>query len=164
MHRSSTRSRLTVLFALLALLWTSRMSQAQAASADPAAVQQIMKADAGFAAAVASRNREQFLSFVAETTTFNGGAPGEVHGRDAVMKDWADFFNPDGPTLAWAPTHGEVIGAGDLGYTVGNATFTGKNAAGVTVERHSTYLTVWRKQRDGRWMVVFDTGSTLPAK
>lgn len=162
MDRSSRR-RLIVLLTLLALVLPVRPSQAQAPGVDPA-VQEIMRADAGFAAAVASRNREQFLSFVAETTTFNGGTPGEVHGRDAVMKDWADFFVPDGPTLSWAPTHGEVIGAGDLGYTVGNATFRGKSADGTMVERHSTYLTVWRKQRDGRWMVVFDTGSTLPPR
>jgi hypothetical protein len=34
---------------------------------------QIMKADADFAAAVAQRNRERFLSFLADVTTFNGG-------------------------------------------------------------------------------------------
>ncbi len=148
---------------LFALLWATPHPHAQAPSADPA-VQQIMKADADFASAVASRNRERFLSFIADTTTFNGGTPGEIHGRDAVMQEWAGFFALDGPTLTWAPTHGEVIGAGDLGYTVGTSTMKGKNAAGVMTERQGSYLTVWRKQRDGRWLVVFDTGSTLPPR
>ncbi len=158
LHR---RRSLTLACALSAVLWATPHPHAQAPSADPA-VQQIMKADADFAAAVASRNREQFLSFIADTTTFNGGTPGEIHGRDAVMQDWADFFTPDGPTLSWSPTHGEVIGAGDLGYTVGTSVSRGKNAAGAMTERHGSYLTVWRKQRDGTWRVVFDTGSTLP--
>ncbi len=163
MDRSSIWRRLTVFAALAGLLWPARPLYAQAPVTDPA-VQQIMKADADFADAVASRNRERFLSFIAETTTFNGGTPGEIHGRDAVLEEWADFFAPDGPTLSWMPTHGEVIGAGDLGYTVGTSTSRSKNAAGVVAERHGSYLTVWRKQRDGRWMVVFDTGSTLPPR
>lgn len=145
------------------LLCATARPGAQAPGVDPA-VQQIMKADADFAQSVASRNREQFLGFIAETTTFNGGTPGEIRGRDSVMRDWADFFAPDGPTLSWTPTHGEVIGAGDLGYTVGTSIFRAKNAAGVMTERHGSYLTVWRKQRDGRWQVVFDTGSTLPPR
>ena len=64
-----------------------------------AAASEIVKSDAGFAQSVADKNRERFLSFVAEATTFNGEIPRELHGRDAVMKGWADFFAPDGPTL-----------------------------------------------------------------
>jgi ketosteroid isomerase-like protein len=123
---------------------------------------QIMKADADFAQAVADKNRERFLSFLADVTTFNGGSQTELHGRDAVIKDWSDFFAPDGPTLSWTPTHGEVVGAGDLGYTTGRSLFRGKGPDGKMVERRGEYLTVWRKQRDGSWKVIFDTGSTLP--
>ena len=128
----------------------------------PAETAQILKADADFAKAVADRSRERFLSFIADVTTFNGGSPSEVRGRDAVMKDWSDFFDPDGPTLSWTPTRGEVVGAGDLGYTTGRSILRGKGPNGETVERHGEYLTVWRKQRDGTWKVIFDTGSTLP--
>ena len=45
-------------------------------------------------------------AFVADVTTFNGGSPSELHGRDAVMKECSDFFDPNGPTLSWTPTHG----------------------------------------------------------
>lgn len=122
-----------------------------------------MKADTDFARSVADRDRERFLSFLADTTTFNGGTPNELRGRDAVMKDWSDFFDPSGPSLSWTPLHGEVIGAGDIGYTVGRSTFRVKAADGST-ERQGEYLTVWRRQGKGTWKVVFDTGSTLPAR
>ncbi|MBS1819668.1 MAG: DUF4440 domain-containing protein [Acidobacteria bacterium] len=127
----------------------------------PAETAQIVQADRDFAASVAQRNRERFLSFIADATTFNGGTAGEVHGRDAVLKDWADFFNPDGPTLSWSPTHGDVVGAGDVGYTTGTAVLRGKGPNGAPIERHSEYVTVWRRQKDGSWKVVFDTGSAL---
>lgn len=122
-----------------------------------------MKADADFAQSVAQRNRERFLSFLADVTTFGGGAPDELRGRDAVMKGWSDFFEPNGPTLAWTPTRGDVIGAGDVGYTTGTALLKGRRPDGTPVERRSEYLTVWKKQTDGSWKVIFDTGSTLPA-
>jgi ketosteroid isomerase-like protein len=95
-------------------------------------------------------------------TTFNGGSQAELRGRDAVMKDWSDFFSPDGPTLSWTPTKGEVVGAGDLGYTTGRSIFRSKGPNGQVAERHGEYLTVWKKQRDGTWQVIFDTASTLP--
>ena len=127
-----------------------------------AAADQIVKSDAAFALSVAQKDRTKFLSFIAEVTTFNGGTANELRGRDAVMKAWADFFAPDGPTLTWTPTRGEVIGAGDVGYTTGRSVFRQKDASGKVAERRGQYLTVWRKQSDGSWKVVFDTGSTLP--
>lgn len=145
-----------LLVALPRLAW----AQSDAHSAETA---QIMKADADFAQSVAQRNREQFLSFIADVTTFNGGSASELHGRDAVMKEWADFFDPNGPTLSWTPSRGDVVGAGDLGYTTGRSLVRAKGPTGVVTERRGEYLTVWRKQRDGSWKVVFDTGSTLPA-
>jgi ketosteroid isomerase-like protein len=127
-----------------------------------AAADQIVKSDAAFAQSVADKNREKFLSFIADVTSFNGGTANELRGRDAVMKAWEDFFAPDGPTLTWTPIKGEVIGAGDVGYTTGRSVYRQKDANGKLVERRGQYLTVWRKQGDGSWKVVFDTGSTLP--
>jgi ketosteroid isomerase-like protein len=122
----------------------------------------IVKSDAQFAQSVAEKNREKFLSFIAEATTFNGGSPNELHGRDAVMKAWADFFAADGPTLSWTPLKGEVVGAGDVGYTTGRSVLRQKGADGKVTERRGQYITIWRKQPDGAWKVVFDTGSSLP--
>jgi ketosteroid isomerase-like protein len=126
------------------------------------AAAEIVKADAAFARSVADKNRDAFLSFLAEATTFGGGTPNELHGRDAVMKEWGEFFTADGPTLTWQPTKGEVIGAGDLGYTIGRSVFRRKAADGTVTERHGQYVTVWKKEADGSWKVIFDTGSTLP--
>jgi len=150
------------LVAVAGLLETVVPARAQS-STHAAEAALIMKADADFAQAVAGKDRERFLSFLADVTTFNGGSPSELHGRDAVMKEWNDFFTVDGPTLSWTPARGEVIGAGDLGYTTGQSLFRGKGQDGKMVERRGEYLTVWRKQRDGSWKVIFDTGSTLPA-
>jgi len=127
-----------------------------------AAAAAIMKADSDFNQSVADRNRERFLSLIADVTTFNGGTSDEIHGRGAVMKEWSRFFDKDGPTLTWKPTKAEVVGAGDVGYTTGTSVFRGRGPDGKPAERRGQYITVWRKQADGSWKVVFDTGSTLP--
>jgi ketosteroid isomerase-like protein len=56
--------------------------------------------------------------------------------------------------LAWDPIASGV--EGELGYTVGKATYT-PNKAGEPGWA-STYITIWRHQPDGRWKVLFDTG------
>ncbi len=58
--------------------------------------------------------------------------------------------------------HGEVSQAGDLGFTVGNAVFTGEREDGARILRYSKYLTVWKKQRDGSWRFVVDGGNDRP--
>lgn len=87
--------------------------------------------------------------------------PGEfITGPDAI----AQAFGPttDDSKLSWHPVTGEVARSGDLGFTVGNAVFTGKNLDGTPQVRYSKYLTVWRKQRDGSWRYVVDGGNARP--
>jgi ketosteroid isomerase-like protein len=133
---------------------------AQNAAQEAAAL--IMKADTELEQAVVARDAQRFLSFIAEITTFNGGAANEIHGRDAVMKTWAPFFEPNGPTLTWEPTKAEVLGGGDIGYSIGTSMYRGIGANKESVESRAEYIAVWRKQRDGSWKIVFDVASTLP--
>jgi ketosteroid isomerase-like protein len=87
--------------------------------------------------------------------------PGEfITGPDAISR----AFGPttDDSKLVWHPVTGEVARSGDLGFTVGNAVFTGKNLDGTPQVRYSKYLTVWKKQRDGTWRYVVDGGNARP--
>jgi ketosteroid isomerase-like protein len=87
--------------------------------------------------------------------------PGEfISGPHAI----SESFGPptEKNSLVWHPVHGEVAASGDLGFTVGNAVFTGYREDGAKIERYSKYLTVWKKQRDGGWRYVVDGGSSRP--
>ena len=95
----------------------------------------------------------------ADAQMFSG--PGEfISGPQAI----SDSFGPPTAksTLVWHPVHGEVAASGDLGFTVGNAVFTGEREDGAKIERFSKYLTVWKRQRDGTWRYVVDGGSDRP--
>jgi len=80
----------------------------------------------------------------------NGGrvlvGPQEI--GDNMLAAFASGF-----TLAWEPTRAEISRGGKLGYTWGryHSVFHG-------TARDGTYMTVWQKQPDGKWKVLFDTG------
>lgn len=90
-------------------------------------------------------------------------APGEfITGPVAIT---GSFGAPaPGSSLVWHPLHGEVSGSGDLGFTVGNAVFTGQREDGAAIQRYSKYLTVWKMQRDGTWRYVVDGGNARPGR
>jgi ketosteroid isomerase-like protein len=150
---------LLVLGTLAALGSASAIAQTSPEKATPERVAEaaMLKADRDFNRAVADRDVNRFLSFVAEDATFNTN-----RGREAVGKAWAPFFSADGPKISWAPTKAESLVAGDVGYTVGTWERRAKGPDGAVKVTHGQYLTVWQKQKDGSWQATYDTGSTAP--
>jgi hypothetical protein len=59
----------------------------------------------------------------------------------------------------WRPVAAGAAGSGDLGWTVGEATITPKDAA----PTHSKYLTIWSRQTDGTVRFLTDGGNGRPA-
>ncbi len=83
-----------------------------------------------------------------------------VIGREAIRKLFDGY--PDA-SLTWEPFKTEVGSGGDLGYTLGKWTFTaGTEQDGIPVG-YGFYVTIWKKQPDGNWKYVFDTGINAPA-
>lgn len=103
-----------------------------------------------FAKTMADRDFDAFLAFVSpEAVFFNGNEP--IRGRDAIGRAWAPFF--DGPTapFSWHPDVVEVLESGRLALSSGPVrTATGESAG--------RFNSIWRKEADGVWRVVFDKG------
>lgn len=77
---------------------------------------------------------------------------GKAAVREAIAKDFA------AGDLAW---HSNSAGtAGDLAYTSGAYQSKYKDASGKELVDKGKYLTVWKKQADGSWKVLFDTFNT----
>ena len=108
--------------------------------------------DTAWDAAVAARDEAAFLSRVAEDSVFAGGAL-QV-GRAAIREKWARYLAPGGPTLRWKPTDSGMAASGDLGWTVGEASFAWREKG--VAPSPGRYVTVWAKEGGGRWMAVLD--------
>jgi ketosteroid isomerase-like protein len=78
-----------------------------------------------------------------------------VYGPAAIGEAFA--ATPD-DHVSWVPRFGGVAESGDLGFTVGDASFILPD-----VSFYTKYLTVWQKQNTGAWKFVADFGSSRPA-
>lgn len=104
-----------------------------------------------FARTMADRDFEAFLGFVSpEAIFFDGNRP--LRGRDEIGGRWAAFFEGDTAPFSWHPDVVQVLDSGRLALTSGPVL----NAAGEEIGRFNS---VWRRDDDGRWRVVFDKGS-----
>ncbi|MEQ1564714.1 MAG: DUF4440 domain-containing protein [Myxococcota bacterium] len=63
-----------------------------------------------------------------------------------------------GGRLDWTPTSSALAPTHDLGWTVGDWTWSATDGS---VVQRGAYVTVWRRAADGSWKVWFDTGDPL---
>jgi ketosteroid isomerase-like protein len=110
---------------------------------------QVREAERAFAATMAARDPAAFATFVADEALFFG--QGVLRGKAAVVEGWKAFF--DGPTapFSWEPETVEVLESGTLALSSGPVL----NADG---KRVGTFNSIWRREPDGKWRVVFDKG------
>jgi ketosteroid isomerase-like protein len=59
-------------------------------------------------------------------------------------------------TLNWEPVYEAIAESGDLGYTYGVWSSTEKLSGQIS---RGTYVTIWKKQNNGSWKFVLDTGT-----
>jgi len=120
----------------------------------------LMQADRDFAKATAAKRLDGWMSFMAPNAVLLRAEP--LVGLDQIKAGMAKDFDSPGFQLTWEPTKAEFVGSGPVGYTVGRyeAKFTGDDGKPQT--SHGSYMTTWRKQKDGSWKVVADIGSPDP--
>jgi ketosteroid isomerase-like protein len=116
--------------------------------------QEVLQADAQFAAATAARGLEGFLSYLADKDLLKFQGPGPpLTTREAVRQAMSKTFAAPGFELRWKPLRGDA--SGGLGYTYG----AWETRANNRPARSGHYVTIWKKQPDGRWRVVVDIGN-----
>ena len=111
----------------------------------------------GFSRSAENRDAEAFATFIDEDARFVGG--GVRRGPAAVVESWGPFFADDGPEIAWRPQFVEVLEDGTLALTRGPYRMITTGDDGNRTEHWGTFNSVWRKQADGSWKIVFDAGS-----
>ena len=59
--------------------------------------------------------------------------------------------------LSWKPTFTNVAVSGDLGYTYG--IYQIRDKISVKIIEEGTYTTIWKKNKEGNWKAILDTGN-----
>lgn len=82
-----------------------------------------------------------------------------IFGRENIT---AALSAPGDWTIVWAPENAYMSASMDLGVTWGRYVYKAEGADGAAIEAHGKYTTVWKKDAQGTWKVVLDTGNTNP--
>ncbi|HEY0159985.1 MAG TPA: alpha/beta fold hydrolase [Thermoanaerobaculia bacterium] len=140
------RLRLFIPTALLLLTTT-------VATADP--VSEVADTERAFAKAFADRDKAKFFSFVDDDATFLSQGT-TLQGKARVVEVWSRFFEGPAAPFAWTPDRVSVSADGTLGLSSGPVFDPAGNHAG-------SFMSTWRRQKDGTWKIVFDGSGPGPA-
>jgi len=110
-----------------------------------------------FSQAAEQRDAIRFASFIDTDARFVGASV--LRGPAAIAEGWSAFFAADGPAIKWRPQVIEVLSDGTLALSRGPYRLTVTDENGVMSQSWGTFNSVWRRQPDGTWKIVFDAGS-----
>jgi ketosteroid isomerase-like protein len=114
-------------------------------------VAQVRETENAFARTMADRDYAAFVGFLADETVFFGRGDTVRRGRAAVAEAWKPFFGGPRAPFSWAPARVEVLDSGVLALSTGPVRDGDGNDLG-------TFTSVWRREGDGHWRIVFDKG------
>lgn len=134
----------------LGLLGLALLAPGLRAQTSDSLARQVRESERAFAATMAARDLRAFGSFVADEALFFGRA-GVLRGREAVVAGWTPFFQGAAAPFSWEPATVEVLESGNLALSSGPV----RDPAGRQI---GTFNSIWRRESDGRWRVVFDKG------
>lgn len=140
--------------AALLLLAASGCAQPVNIATERAAIRQ-----AELEAVNAANNKqvEQWIAVFAEYASVLPPNTPAVTGREAIREWGTKTFAQPGFTLKFQNDKAEVSRTADIGYTTGRYEVTLSDTKGKQTTERSKYITLWRKQADGKWKVVAAT-------
>lgn len=117
------------------------------------AMQEMVDADKAFSDASGKNGmKKAFLEYIADDAVLL--RPGFL---PIVEGDAIQFLNAQEDTsftMTWEPKGADISASKDMGFTYGVYAVKTKD----TVLK-GTYLSIWKKQKDGKWKFVLDTGN-----
>ncbi len=118
----------------------------------------LLEADRAFAARAQDVGpAAAFADFMAEDGKLLGAADDPVEGTAAIFAVMVAL--PENAEMSWTPLEAIVSDSGEMGVTWGEYRLSAPGEGGAVIEESGRYLTVWRKDEQGRWRGVLDIGT-----
>ena len=145
---------------LVALLFLANLKPASAIQRDTPAT--LVNLEGQFMKVAATQGSAGYMSFYAEDAVELPNGVDAIIGKDNIAPTMG--FLDQGNKLTWKPDFSDIAASGDLGYTYGTYVFTSKDKDkdGKPIVEYGKYVTIWKKQSDGRWKVALDMGNASP--
>lgn len=144
------RSRGALIAAAVLCAVPAAVPAQETADATVDAAREVEAREIAFARTMADRDFEAFLTFLSdEAVFFAGDRP--IRGPEAIGGAWRSFYDGEAAPFSWHPEVVEVLDSGDLAISSGPV----RDPSGEVVGR---FTSIWRRDADGVWRVVFDKG------
>ena len=101
--------------------------------------------------------KDAFLKYAAEEGVMLRRFSMPVAGLDKIKELFSD--DEGGYQLTWEPVFADIAASGEIGYTYGLWKMEGKDEKGEAFTRKGNYVTIWKKDSNGNWKFVLDTGN-----
>jgi len=110
---------------------------------------QVRATEIAFAKSMADRDHAAFTAHLADEAVFFGR--GVLRGKTAVAEGWKRLYEGPKAPFSWEPEKVEVLASGTLGLSSGPVYDPDGKRVG-------TFNSIWRREADGQWRIVFDNG------
>ncbi len=97
--------------------------------------------------------QKAFIEFADDSVVLLKPKRMPIIGKLNLIKSY-EGKSDSGVVLIWIPAKAIIAKSGELGYTYGFWTFVAKNDTS-----RGTYMTVWKKDPNGHWKYIADTGN-----
>ena len=116
-------------------------------------LQSMVDTDQAFSEACAQKGmRKAFLEYMADDAVLL--RPGNLPLVEDDVVRYLSAHEDTSFVMKWEPKGGDLSASNDLGYTYGVYEVKTKDTV-----LTGTYLSIWRRQEDGTWKFVLDTGN-----
>src|SRR6185295_7618309 len=161
MRSGNSRFLATVLMAVL-MAGCSQISVQTGGNreADERAIRDL---DAAWSKSAAAKDMDRILSFYAEDASMFVPNQPIATGKPAIRVEWTKLTTNPGFAISFAPSRVEVAKSADMAYEYGTYTLMMSGPDGRPINDRGKFVVVWKKQSDGKWLVVADIfNSDLP--
>ena len=116
-----------------------------------------------FAASVAHHDAAAFAEHVHAKAVFDAGSVESTHGRDAIVASWKGIISGKSLKLGWYPNVVTIGGDGNLAVSRGPDWIEDPRPDAKQHYLIGEFNSIWIKDTDGQWRVLFDDGNAEPA-
>ena len=142
-------------FILIVTLYSCNNHQKETPKADAFAKMEMMDADRNFSKMSEEKGmKAAFVEFLDSNGVLLRPGKLPIAGADAV--DYLIQQNDADYTLTWEPRNGAIAKSGELGYTYGVYALRPSQKDTII---YGTYVSIWKKEKDGVWKYVLDSGN-----
>lgn len=120
---------------------------------------EVWQREQSFARSVVQHDAAAFVAHLAENAAFGASTPEPNRGRDAIAKRWAGLIEGRRVALRWYPTRVTMApGVDDVAWSSGPSLIEVLDPKAKDRYLIGAFHSVWHKDADGVWRVLFDDG------